>query len=384
VRSRREALLGKARRLIVSVSTNGDLKGAVAPDLSSGCKPFVRDGDRVLITGGAGFIGCNAAARFLGRGAHVIVIDNFSREGAAKNVAWLRRQEAHLEVIDADVRDGARMLEVFASHRDAALVLHLAGQVSVTGSISDPRADFDVNAAGTLNLLEAMRTTAMRAPLIYASTNKVYGGMPGIPIEPNGTRYMYVSPRCGIAEEHPLDFHSPYACSKGAADQYVRDYHRIYGLNTVVFRQSCIYGTHQFGAEEQGWVAWFAIAAHLGRPITLFGDGKQVRDILFAEDLVDAFEAAAANIDAAAGGVFNIGGGPENAVSLIDVLEYLKTQCGRELSWRNTEWRPGDQKIYVSDIRRAQQHLGWTPRTHWHQGVSRLVDWVVSNRGLFE
>jgi CDP-paratose 2-epimerase len=364
----------------LSASKNGERGGPVAPDL---CKRFVRDGDKVVITGGAGFIGCNAAARFLERGAQVLVLDNLSRPGTVKNLAWLRRQQARLDVIDADIRDRARMMAIFSRYRDASLVLHLAAQVSVTGSIMDPRGDFDVNAAGTLNILEAMRTAAMRAPLIYSSTNKVYGGMPGIPIEPNGTRYTYRDRRPGIAEEHPLDFHSPYACSKGAADQYVRDYHRIYGLNTVVFRQSCIYGTRQFGAEEQGWVAWFAIAAHLGRPITVFGDGKQVRDILFAEDLVDAFEAAAASIESVAGGVFNIGGGPENAVSLIDVLDYLKGQCGFELTWRNAEWRPGDQRIYVSDIRRAREQLGWTPRTHWHRGIDRVLDWVASNREMF-
>jgi CDP-paratose 2-epimerase len=223
----------------------------------------------------------------------------------------------------------------------------------------------------------------LRAPFIYASTNKVYGGMPNVPIAPNGTRYNYAEHPFGISEEHGLDFHSPYACSKGAADQYVRDYHRIFGLKTVVFRQSCVYGTRQFGAEEQGWVAWFAIAAQLGKPITVFGDGKQVRDILFAEDLIDAFEAAASNIESVAGSVFNIGGGPENAVSLIDVLEYLRELGGNPISWRNTGWRPGDQRIYVSDIRRARDQLGWAPRTSWRNGIDQLHDWVTSNRYLF-
>ena len=351
-------------------------------DSSTGSKPFVHDGTKVLITGGAGFIGCNAAARFLGRGAQVILLDNFSRRGTAQNLQWLRRQEGYLTVVDIDVRDGSHIAEVFREHRDANLIMHLAAQVSVTGSISDPRADFDVNASGTINVLEATRAAGICAPLIYASTNKVYGGLPDVPIAPNGTRYTYVNHPFGIPEDHTLDFHSPYACSKGAADQYVRDYHRIFGLRTVVFRQSCIYGTRQFGAEEQGWIAWFAIAAQLGKPITVFGDGKQVRDILFAEDLVDAFEAAAGNIEAVAGCVFNIGGGPENAVSLIDVLDYLKTR-GAPISWRNTEWRPGDQRIYVSDIRRARQQLGWTPRTRWRDGIDRLCEWVAGNRHLF-
>jgi CDP-paratose 2-epimerase len=337
----------------------------------------------VLITGGAGFIGCNAAARLLSRGAEVVVLDNFSREGATQNVAWLRREERRLEVLQADVRDGPRMMAVFQQHSDAALVLHLAAQVSVTGSISDPRADFNVNAAGTLNVLEAMRLAGMRAPLIYSSTNKVYGGISDMPVVPCRKRYVYLNNSFGIAEDHRLDFHSPYACSKGAADQYVRDYHRIFGLNTVVFRQSCIFGTRQFGAEEQGWVAWFAIAALLGKPVTLFGDGKQVRDILFIDDLLDAFEIAAANIESTAGCVFNIGGGPENAVSLIDVLEYLETCCGVTIPRHFTGSRPGDQRIYVSDIRRARQQLGWTPQTGWRQGIDLLINWVAANRYLF-
>jgi len=348
-----------------------------------GVRGFVQPGAKVLITGGAGFIGCNAADRFLRRGAEVIVLDNFSRAGTKHNVKWLRRGEGRLVVVDADVRDASRIGEVFHAHRDVSLILHLAGQVSVTGSISDPRADFDINAAGTLNVLEAVRRAKIQAPFIYASTNKVYGGMPQVPIAPNGTRYMYVNNPFGISEEHGLDFHSPYACSKGAADQYVRDYHRIFGLNTVVFRQSCIYGTRQFGAEEQGWVAWFVIAAQTDQPIRLFGDGKQVRDVLFADDLTDAYEAAAANIGSIAGGVFNIGGGPENAVSLIDVLEYLKSRTGVTIDCRATQWRPGDQRIYVSDIRRAGAQFGWTPRTAWRQGIDRVSQWVASHRDLF-
>jgi CDP-paratose 2-epimerase len=194
---------------------------------------------------------------------------------------------------------------------------------------------------------------------------------------------LYLNNPLGISEDHPLDFHSPYGCSKGAADQYVRDYHRIYGLNTVVFRQSCIYGLRQFGLEDQGWVAWFVIAAELNKPITLFGDGKQVRDLLFIEDLLDACEAAAANIKAVAGSVFNIGGGPDNSVSLLELLEYLEARHSRSFSSSYAFWRPGDQRIYVSDIRRAQEHLGWTPRMGWREGVDRLSDWVRSNRHLF-
>jgi CDP-paratose 2-epimerase len=348
----------------------------------TGPNGFVHDGAKVLITGGAGFIGCNAASRFLGRGAEVIVLDNFSREGARHNVEWLRPQ-GRLVVADADIRDGERMARLFQEHRDVKLILHLAGQVSVTGSISDPRADFNINAAGTLNILEAVRQAGIQAPFIYASTNKVYGAMPHVRVSINGTRYTYLDRSFGISEEDSLDFHSPYACSKGAADQYVRDYHRIFGLNTVVFRQSCIYGSRQFGAEEQGWIAWFVIAAHLGRPITLYGDGKQVRDVLCADDLVDAYEAAAANINSIAGSVFNIGGGVENAVSLLDVLEHLKRRTGGKIYCRENHWRPGDQRVYISDIRRAQQEIGWEPRTNWRGGVDSLFQWVASNRDLF-
>lgn len=364
----------------------GNHEKAVVPTMkleSEESRSFIQSGAKVLITGGVGFIGCNATTRFLSRGAEVIVLDNFSRAGTAQNLEWLRRQEGRLLVVDADVRDAPRITRVFQEHRDTDLILHLAGQVSVTGSISDPRSDFDVNAAGTLNVLEAVRAAGIRAPLIYSSTNKVYGGMPDVPVTLKGSRYLYLNNPFGISEDHPLDFHSPYGCSKGAADQYVRDYHRIYGLNTVVFRQSCIYGLRQFGVEDQGWVAWFVIAAELNKPITLFGDGKQVRDLLFADDLLDVYEAAAANIEAVAGSAFNIGGGPDNAVSLLELLEYLEACHGRTFCSGYACWRPGDQRIYVSDIRRARKHLGWIPRVGWREGIDRLCDWVRSSRSVF-
>jgi CDP-paratose 2-epimerase len=351
-------------------------------DCSVSANAYSSMGSKILITGGAGFIGTNAADRFLGRGAEVVIVDNFSRCGTRQNLEWLRRKGS-LVVIDADMRDSQRMNQVFAEHPDVSLILHLAGQVSVSGSISNPREDFEVNAIGTLNILEAMRSARIAAPIIYSSTNKVYGEMPDVAFEPNGTRYLYINRIYGISEDCPLDFHSPYACSKGAADQYMRDYHRIYGLNTVVFRQSCIYGRRQFGAEEQGWIAWFAIAAERDQAITLFGDGKQVRDVLFVEDLIDAYEAAAANIRSVAGQVFNVGGGPENAISLIELLEHLEFRLGRPIQLRREEWRPGDQRIYVSDIRRVMRELGWRPRVSWRQGVDWLFDWVKTHRHLF-
>jgi CDP-paratose 2-epimerase len=337
---------------------------------------------KILILGGAGFIGCNAARRFLERGAEVIVVDNLSRKGARENVRWLN-DRGNVFLIEADIRDAALVERLFREHRDVALVLHLAGQVSVTSSIADPRTDFEINVGGTINALEAARKAEIGAPFIYASTNKVYGDMSDVNVELNGTSYRYCDRSFGISEQQPLDFHSPYACSKGAADQYVLDYHRIYGLNTVVFRQSCVYGLRQFGIENQGWVAWFAIAAELGKPITIYGDGMQVRDLLFAEDLVDAYEAAAAHIERVAGSAFNIGGGPENGVSLLELLDYLGQRCRTKLLLAHAAWRPGDQRIYLSDIRRAREILGWSPRTGWRDGVARLTEWVRVNRDLF-
>lgn len=338
---------------------------------------------KVIITGGAGFIGANAASRYLRRGGEVVCIDNLSRPGAQMNLEWLRTQGA-LTFSQTDVRDAAATRDVFAEHRDAKLVLHLAGQVAVTTSVADPRADFEANALGTLNVLEALRSARMRAPLFYASTNKVYGGMEGAHVVERGGRYDYEALPEGVGEEQPLDFHSPYGCSKGAADQYVRDYARIYGLRTVVFRQSCVYGYRQFGVEDQGWVAWLTIAAQLGRPVTVYGDGKQVRDVLFVEDLLDAYDAAAANIDRASGRVYNVGGGPRNVMSIAELLAHLERRLGRPVAHAREDWRPGDQRVYISDIRRARSELGWEPRTKLETGLNLLYEWVGANRSLFD
>ncbi len=337
---------------------------------------------KVIVTGGAGFIGANAAARHLKRGHRVVVLDNLHRAGAESNLAWLRTHGA-TEVREIDVRDGAAVAALLTEHRDVDLVLHLAGQVAVTSSVADPRLDFEANALGTLNVLEAVRRANIRAPLIYASTNKVYGAMESIATTEHARRYAYAELPHGIDENQPLDFHSPYGCSKGAADQYVRDYHRIYGLNTVVFRQSCIYGPRQFGVEDQGWIAWFIIASQLGRPLTVYGDGRQVRDVLWIDDLLDAFDAAAARIGTAAGRVYNIGGGPANAISLLDLVELLGELGGRPLECAGAPWRPGDQRVYISDIRRAARELNWQPRVGWRQGVERLSKWVRANLDEF-
>ena len=338
---------------------------------------------KTIITGGAGFIGSNASSRYLKRGHQVVVIDNLAREGVADNLEWLRSHGGALEFHQVDVRDYDDISRVFRQHRDADQVLHLAAQVAVTTSVRNPREDFDINALGTFNVLEALRQASMRAPLIYSSTNKVYGEMTSVGVVEREGRYQYQSLPTGVSEEHNLDFHSPYGCSKGCADQYVIDYHRIYGLRTTVFRQSCIYGYRQFGAEDQGWVAWFMIASQLGRPITIYGDGKQVRDILFIDDLLDAYDAAFAAPDKAAGRAFNIGGGVNNVVSLRELLAFIEQRSGSKIRAGSADWRPGDQKVFVSDIRRARTELGWSPQVSCAQGLGLLYDWIGKNRELF-
>jgi CDP-paratose 2-epimerase len=338
---------------------------------------------KVIITGGAGFIGCNAASRYLRQNNQVIVIDDLSRTGVTRNLDWLKGQ-GDLSFYKVDLRDAGKVSEIFEEHRDTELVLHLAGQTAVTTSVNNPRADFEANALGTFNVLEAARQSRITAPLIYASTNKVYGGMEDVGIVLENDRYAYDGLPKGVSEERGLDFHSPYGCSKGAADQYVRDYHRIYGLKTIVFRQSCIYGYRQFGVEDQGWIAWFMIATLLNKPITVYGDGKQVRDILFVDDLLDAYEAARLNIEKAAGQVYNIGGGPDNVISLLELLAFIERRKGSSLASQFDDWRPGDQRVFVSDIGRAQRELGWTPKVICDAGLDTLYSWIIENRELFQ
>jgi CDP-paratose 2-epimerase len=337
---------------------------------------------KVLVTGGAGFIGSNAVSRYLKQGHHVVLIDNLSRKGTRFNLRWLCPQ-GKLEFIDGDVRDAEEMDRIFDHHGDADLVLHLAGQVAVTCSVNDAREDFEINALGSFNVLESVRKAGMDCPVLYSSTNKVYGGLEDVNVVEEGARYCLEDRPMGVSEQQPLDFHSPYGCSKGAADQYFRDYHRIYGLRTVVLRQSCIYGYRQFGIEDQGWVAWFIIAAELGKPITIYGDGKQVRDVLFIDDLIDAYDAAAAHIDVTEGNVYNIGGGPGNAMSLRELLGYLAPKY-KALETCYADWRQGDQRVFISDIQRAHSEFGWTPRVSTADGIARLQGWVAQNRELFQ
>lgn len=339
-----------------------------------------------FITGGAGFIGCNYAHRLLGRGERVTVYDNLSRQGAADNVAWLREQHASdaFRLLVQDVQDADAVVEAMPGGWSVDVVVHLAGQTAVTTSVQDPRADFEANALGTFNVLEAARRLDPAPILLYASTNKVYGGMEDASVLERDTDYAYADFPYGVPETQPLDFHSPYGCSKGAGDQYVRDYARIYGLPTVVLRQSCIYGPRQMGVEDQGWVAWFIIAAVTGKPITIYGDGKQVRDVLYVDDLLDAYDAAVSHIDAAAGEVFNVGGGPDNTMSVWREFDpILERLLGRTIPVDYSDWRPGDQRIYVSDIRKAGAMLGWRPQVGVEEGVARLYQWVVDNRDLF-
>ncbi len=330
---------------------------------------------RVLVTGGCGFIGAHAAHRCLVLGDEVHVLDNFSRPGTDRNEQRLRAA-GPVVTHRADVTDATAVQTVFARHGPFDVVLHLAGQVAVTTSVTDPVADFNANALGTLNVLEATRRHAPGAAFLYSSTNKVYGGMEDVRIEARPRRYAYADLPHGVSETRPLDFHSPYGCSKGAADQYVRDYARIYGLKTVVLRQSCIYGTHQYGIEDQGWVSWFCIAASQGRPITVYGDGKQVRDVLYIDDLVAAYLRVVERIDEAAGHIFNVGGGPGQTLSILELLDRLKERVSEPLQVSFAAARPGDQLVCIMDVRKAQQLLDWAPRVGAAEGVERLLDWI--------
>jgi CDP-paratose 2-epimerase len=334
------------------------------------------------VTGGAGFVGSNLTKSLADDGFEVTVFDSLARPGSERNLEWLRGVAGPgLRVVEADVRDPDA---VRAAAADADVIFHLAAQVAVTSSVDDPRSDFEVNALGTFNVLEAARSSGRRPTVVFTSTNKVYGGMEDVEIAERPTRYEYAGLPTGVPESRGLDFHSPYGCSKGAADQYVRDYARIYGLPTVVFRMSCIYGPRQFGNEDQGWVAHFAIAAMNGEPITIYGDGKQVRDILYVDDLVRAFRLAVERIDVTAGNVYNIGGGPANTISVWSEFGALLSELA-ETSVPATfgPWRPGDQLCYVSDTRKAARDLGWEPTVDVEAGVRRLCDWVAANPALF-
>ncbi len=341
---------------------------------------------RLFITGGAGFIGCNLAAHHLKLGNSVTIFDNLSRPHTEHNLEWLQTftgQGGVLNFVRGDIRhfDGLRAA---VSQAKPELIVHLAAQVAVTTSIKQPREDFEINALGTFNVLEAARQMPNPPAVFFASTNKVYGGMEDVAIVPDGTRYRYRDFPSGISEHQPLDFHSPYGCSKGAGDQYVRDYARIYSLRTVAFRQSCIYGERQFGVEDQGWVAHFVIASAFNRPITIYGDGKQVRDLLHVRDLIALYNAAWAQIDKASGQVFNVGGGVDNSLAVwAEFGPILEALADRKITTARSDWRAGDQPVFISDNSKARQLLGWEPTIHVRNGIRDLWNWVVTNPLLF-
>src|SRR4051794_8145452 len=339
------------------------------------------DTQRVLITGGSGFIGTNLAHRLVSSGRPVLLFDNLARPGVEQNLRWLHDTHGKLvDVVIADVRDAPALQSAV---QQCSQVFHFAAQVAVTTSLTDPIEDFDVNARGTLNLLEAIRAQASPPSLVFTSTNKVYGALEDVGLRRRNLRYEPTDPslrRTGVSENRPLDFHSPYGCSKGAADQYVLDYARTYGIPAIVFRMSCIYGPHQFGTEDQGWVAHFLIRALEGRPITLYGDGRQVRDILSVEDLVDAFLLAQEHMPAQSGQAFNIGGGPKNTVSLLELLDLLGELLGQKPEVEFDEWRTGDQRYYVSDTAKFQCATGWKPQISVPAGLERLHRWLLEAR----
>jgi len=337
---------------------------------------------RILVTGGLGFIGSNYTAHCLARGWEVVAYDNFSRPGAEKNAAWLESQGSGRLTI---VRDDVRNLEALCGAMNGAdVVAHLAAQVAVTTSVVDPREDFLVNALGGINVLEAARHCSGDPIVLFSSTNKVYGALQSVKVQEGTLRHRLPDRPEGIAEDAPIDLYSPYGCSKGACDLYMLDYARIYGLKTVVLRQSCIYGPRQFGVEDQGWVAHFVISAVMGRRISIYGDGRQARDILHIDDLLDVYDRAIERIDVCRGQAYNIGGGPGNAISLLELIYRLEASLDRAIPLYFGEWRPGDQKVYISDIRKAQRELGWSPRVSVNDGLASLQEWVETNRELFD
>jgi CDP-paratose 2-epimerase len=339
---------------------------------------------RILITGGAGFIGSNLVNQLLDQGHDITIFDNLSRSGCDRNIEWLRKTHGpeSFQLVTANLTD-FEMLQQSAEGVDR--IYHLAGQVAVTTSVKNPRQDFMDNALGTFNALEAARLAGNDPIFIYTSTNKVYGGMEDIYIVEGETRYQYANFPAGVPETQLLDFHSPYGCSKGAGDQYVRDYARIYGLRTVVVRQSCIYGYRQFGIEDQGWIAWFIIAALKKHPISIYGNGKQVRDVLFIEDLLNAYEAIVKNIKTASGQIYNIGGGSGNTISIwTEFGPLLEELLNHPIPVQFDGWRPGDQPVYVSDIRKAERELGWSPHVSVREGITRLFEWISENQELFD
>ncbi len=339
----------------------------------------------ILVTGGAGFIGSNLADRLAGLGRTVIVYDALARPGVGANLEWLRRRHGSRVIpMVADIRDRDKLDDAVAQ---ADAVFHMAAQVAVTTSMADPSHDFDVNLLGTFNMLEAVRRQPDPPSLVFASTNKVYGNLADIDLVRDGEAYLpedaHLRAR-GIGEDRPLSFYTPYGCSKGAADQYVLDYARSYGIAACVLRMSCIYGPRQLGTEDQGWLAHFLYSVLAGRPVSIYGDGRQVRDVLYVDDAVDAYIAAWRRIGQVSGAAFNLGGGPANAVTLLQVLAEIGKITGRAPDLRFADWRPGDQRYFVADTSRARQALGLETAVDWRDGLRRLAAWIETERQVFE
>ncbi|MBP0444184.1 NAD-dependent epimerase/dehydratase family protein [Roseomonas sp. SSH11] len=339
----------------------------------------------MLITGGAGFIGSNLADRLAAEGHDILIYDALSRPGVETNLEWLRRRHPRkVSATIADVRDAAALGQ---AARDASAVFHLAAQVAVTTSLVDPRADFEINLAASFGLLDALRQRGGRVPLIFASTNKVYGDLADVGLVLDGDSYVPADPELrarGIGEDRSLDFHTPYGCSKGAADQYVLDFGRSFGVPTAVLRMSCIYGQRQMGTEDQGWVAHFVLRALRGEPISIYGDGCQVRDVMDVGDAVEAYVAALRHIDAVSGRAFNLGGGPANAISLRQLIGHIGDITNRKVETRYSDWRAGDQRYYVSDTTAVTRELGLRPARPWREGVAALAQWLRQERVALE
>jgi CDP-paratose 2-epimerase len=345
-----------------------------------------------LVTGGAGFIGSHVAEYYAKKRFHVIIFDNLSRahifrqgyEYMKYNWHYLKKFE-NIKLINGDITNFEQLKEVC---RDVDIIIHTAAQTAVTTSMKDPRTDFLINALGTFNMLEVARKYCNNPLFIYCSTNKVYGSnINRISVLEKKTRYVFKDEfEKGIPESFPIDLceHTPYGCSKLVGDIYSQDYGKIYGLKTVVFRMSCIYGPRQFGVEDQGWVAWFSIATIIGKPLTIYGDGKQVRDILYIDDLIDAFDRCVQKQNLSPGEVFNIGGGPKNTISLLELLDLLEQLTGKRTKISFTRWRPSDQKVYISDVSKAKRELRWVPKTNPVEGIKSIVRWILEHKKLFK
>lgn len=338
---------------------------------------------RILITGGCGFLGCNIARKILETGDELFIFDNLSRVGSEKNLGWLK-EKGNFEFINGDIRDKNTVFDIIKK-ATPDVVFHLAGQVAMTTSISNPRLDFEINALGSFNVLESVKNYSPDTIVVYSSTNKVYGDLEWVHYDETEKKYIAREFPEGFSETIRLDFHSPYGCSKGCADQYMLDFYRIFGINTVVFRHSSMFGGRQFSTIDQGWIGWFCQKAletkkgTLKEPFTISGDGKQVRDVLYADDMVDLYLGVIKNIDKAKGQVFNIGGGMQNSLSLLELFDILETRLNIQLTYDKIPARMSDQKIFVADIRKIKQFIGWEPKTDKISGIEKMLQWIDLN-----